>query len=469
MIEALLYLRNLEWIEYKGYDHLFDYWGNWVWWLLGIYVCTPVLVYVILPFFTVQGGSRNRRSIGIFVLGDIGHSPRMCYHALSFSKMDYFVQLCGYLETEPPIDVIDDENIDIIPIPVTKNSNSLPFLAFAIKKVCIQIIQLFKILFSLRGSDYIMLQNPPSLPILLISIIFIKVFSKRTKLVIDWHNLNFTILNLKYNNLNNPFVRFLKLYEKHLGKFADLNITVTDQMKKYLVSEFGFKKTTILTLHDRPSSRFEPFSKSSFTKEEIFRNHELFNNIENVSKYKILISSTSFTPDEDFNILLDALKKYEASSVQVPPILLIITGKGPLKSQFLARVKELKFSDKILVKSAWLSAEDYPIILSIADLGVSLHTSSSGIDLPMKIVDFFGCGVPVISLRFPAIGELVKDNVNGLICKDNENEDEELLRLLTKAFTDSSLMTKIKQGAMEESNIRWDDNWREVMHKYFKY
>lgn len=458
-------------IKYVGFSHLFEYSGPWLWWLVTIYLTIPVTIYMILPFLTYKGSGGKRKTVTILVLGDIGHSPRMCYHAQSFSKFDYYINLCGYVETEPPLSIVDDINVEIYPIDVIRNTNGLPFVLFAAKKILLQVFLLFSLLFDLRGSDYFMIQNPPSMPLLAILLVFIKLFSRNSRLIIDWHNLNYTILNLKFNNLGHPLVRFLRLYEKHLGTFAWLHITVTGRMKKFLVEEFGYDAKRIEILHDRPPEQFVPLVESNISKAEILKEHPLFEGVEDIQNYKILVSSTSFTPDEDFTILLDALKRYDEAP-NSPPVLLIVTGKGPLKEQFLNRVTELKFLSRVLVRTAWLSAEDYPIILSLADLGVSLHMSLSGIDLPMKIVDFFGVGVPVVTLSFPAIGELVKDGVNGLITRrkdDSITETDEMFRLLHDALCSESLLSTLKEGALKESKNRWEQNWTATLGKTFDY
>lgn len=159
----------------------------------------------------------------------------------------------------------------------------------------------------------------------------------------------------------------------------------------------------------------------------------------------VLISATSWTEDEDFELLYQALQDLDralgdvpmhgdtASSHAVltgkrspraaPRVLVVITGKGPLKATYAERFAALEHDEltRVAIRMPWLEPEDYPTMMSCADLGLSLHTSTSGLDLPMKVLDMFGAGVPVIAVDFPALPELVLQGVNGFIFKPAEH------------------------------------------------
>ena len=158
-------------------------------------------------------------------------------------------------------------------------------------------------------------------------------------------------------------------------------------------------------------------------------------------EWKLLVSSTSWTADEDFSVLLDALVRYSAAvedDSSLPGALVIITGKGPLKDFYIERIEQLNEDRELLnvhILTAWLSTEDYASLLGSAHVGISLHTSSSGVDLPMKVVDMLGTGLPVLGWsKFEAWSELVREGENG--CGFESAED--LTALLRSLFGDEA-------------------------------
>lgn len=133
----------------------------------------------------------------------------------------------------------------------------------------------------------------------------------------------------------------------------------------------------------------------------------------------VIISSTSWTADEDMSPLLHAIKECEQMIGRGQLggwryILFIITGKGPLRGDFERKVARLDLRH-VSVQTMWLLIEDYPRLLGCADLGICMHSSSSGLDLPMKVVDMFGCGLPVCAVDYDCITELVRPGKTGLL------------------------------------------------------
>ncbi|KAL8695975.1 MAG: hypothetical protein Q9224_003040 [Gallowayella concinna] len=241
-------------------------------------------------------------------------------------------------------------------------------------------------------------------------------------------------------------------------------------MARVLRDGWGLKGP-VLPLHDRPFFQFQPLENSQRV-EFLARCPQTASFIDVIrsGSTKVLVSSTSWTPDEDFSLLLDALVSYSdiATSIQsqLPEVLAIITGKGPQKDAFLSQIQMMAEAGKLSrvhLRTAWLSAEDYAKLLASADLGVSLHTSSSGVDLPMKVVDMLGAGLPVVGWdKFEAWPELIREGINGRGFQSSHGLCAALVDLFGE---DEEPLRQLRKGALLEGQKRWDDEWDPVMGK----
>lgn len=279
--------------------------------------------------------------------------------------------------------------------------------------------------------SHVLIQNPPSLPSFFI--IAIVKFLTGCQVIVDWHNTGYSIvMNVHSMRESSPIIKLLKLYELLIPRYFDHHFTVTNAMKQFLV-ENQYDPAKITVLYDKPfinivssqSQRTELFSRLKSTFPAYSRSF-IDDIIKGDEDIICGVSSTSWTPDEDFGVLFDALMQYEQSETKLPRLVVFITGRGPLREHYEKKIQESGMK-RVCIIPVWLSHEDYPYLLSSCDFGVSLHQSSSQLDLPMKVLDMFGCSLPVLARGYPALKkELVVEGTYGW-CFDDGKQLEELL------------------------------------------
>ncbi|KAI8578033.1 hypothetical protein K450DRAFT_248715 [Umbelopsis ramanniana AG] len=436
-----------------------------------IFLIVYVLIGRIAKYYAFESNAhifRTRPVVQVVVMGDIGRSPRMQYHALSLVDAGCQVDFIGYNETSPIARVLTNRMIKIRPLrqawSVPEGKPKILYLLWAPFKALFVALQLLWIMGGVtQYPDFIFMQNPPSIPTLAIA--------------------QFKV------------VQFAKWYEQKFGHKAYAHLTVTDKMKAELTS-WGVKGK-LITFRDRPPTHFSRLT--------IERQHELLTRLKledvirsqslNADEFigtmpaqstlitqkedgtvryredriQLIVSSTSWTEDEDFQILLDAILQYETNALDQPTslyprLLFVITGKGPLKSYYEEKISKLSLKRTRII-TAWLEAVDYPLFLGTADLGVSLHKSTSGMDLPMKVVDMYGSGLPVCAVSFDCLDELVHHGVNGMVFKNSSELADEFEELFVK---NSSKLQELAKNVQDEyRNQSWENQWKEHLPQLF--
>jgi len=230
-----------------------------------------------------------------------------------------------------------------------------------------------------KDADLLLAQVPPVLPGLWPSV------RRDIPLVLDWHNLSAPLAALKLGQ-RHPAMHFLNYVETVIGRRAQGHFAVTGALAGYLSRRFARR---VHELPDRPLPIMHNTAVSPLRPLEAERT------------WYTVVSPTSWSPDEDMDLLLDAV-----AGITIPPgkgLRLVVTGKGPARHAFENRAAVLQ-RPGLRIETAWYSFADYCGLLNHAHCGVSLHRSASGLDFPMKIIDMEAAGLPVLALDYgPAL------------------------------------------------------------------
>jgi beta-1,4-mannosyltransferase len=399
----------------------------------------------------------------VVALVDLGRSARMRYHAQALAAQGVTVDLVGFEGTPLPRAITDDQRITVHRLSASKfrdEGASLGYAPIALVDSLRIGLRLWNVLRGLPKPDLVLVQDPPAFPA--VTVARAALAGKGVRFVIDWHNIGYTVLRLRLGQWH-PAVRLARWLERRDAVRADANLCVSRGLAEFLKSRFGLQNTSVL--YDRPASIFVPIERVD---RERYRQALLTRLGIHSALAGFIVCPTSWTEDEDFDVVIDAvirledrIRGWEASGQthRFPDLVILVTGDGRRRTEFERRFAGLP-ARRVHLRARWLEPEDYPRVVGSADLGLCLHRSSSGLDIPMKIADLFGAGVPVCALDYGAcLAERVRHGDNGLLFSTAVQLADVLFDLFETFPVDQKRLDRLRSGARKSARPTWEEGW----------
>jgi beta-1,4-mannosyltransferase len=400
----------------------------------------------------------------IVAIADLGRAARMRYHARALAASGVEVDLVGLEGTPMPGDM-DHPRIAVHRIaPSTlrrgKGLTGVAYSGAATLDAWRLSARLWLTLRNLAPADLVIVQNPPQFPAFVVT--WRALHRRGVRFVIDWHNLGYTLLQLRLGRWH-PAVRLARWVERRDARRVDGHLCVSRALAAFLESRFGVRDAHVL--YDRPAAAFVPVERAE---REQFR-QALFKRLGcRGPVVGFVVCPTSWTEDEDFDVAVDAVRMLEERirgweaaqpNRRFPEIVILVTGDGARRAEFERRFAGLP-ARRIQLRARWLEPDDYPRVVGSADLGLCLHRSSSGLDIPMKVADLFGAGVPVCALDYGAcLAERVRHGDNGLLFSTARQLADVLFDLFETFPSKQPLLDRLRSGARKSARPTWEEGW----------
>jgi beta-1,4-mannosyltransferase len=388
----------------------------------------------------------------------------MQYHAHALAASGVDVDLVGYEGAPLARRVADNPRIRVHRFPSStlraRHDHGIGYAFLAVIDALRVSWRLWRALRPLKGAALVLVRNPPAFPT--VEVTWLALRSKGVRFVIDWHNLGYTLLRRRVGGWH-PAVRLARWLERRDAMRVDGNLCVSRGLAAFLDSRFGVKGARVL--YDRPPSAFVPMDRSERTRFRL----AFFGRLGIVgADAGFIVCPSSWTEDEDFDVVIEAVRILEerirgweagGPSRRFPHLIILVTGDGDRRVEFERRFAGLP-ARRVQLRSRWLEADDYPRVMCSADLGLCLHRSSSGLDIPMKVADLFGAGVPVCALDYGAcLAERVRHGDNGLLFSTPRQLADVLFDLFETYPRDQASLERLRVGARKSARPTWEEGW----------
>ena len=354
------------------------------------------------------------------MVGDLARSPRMVNHARELARSGHNVCLIGIRERE----FTAPAGVEVRALRPWRGIGSWGVAGAALRMQLI-LVQLLAELLRYRP-DSVLVQNPPAFPTLAAARVAATLL--RAELIVDWHNYGFTLLALRLGP-RHWITRLAERHEVRGARRAHRHLCVSRAMSEDLAHRFGIRAEV---LYDRPLQCFPPTDCGGRL---------------------TVLCPAGWTRDEDMALLLDALALLTRRDLEIH-----LTGDGPLRESLEQRIAALRNAG-LAIRTGFLSQPDYWALIRRSGLGISMHRSSSGLDLAMKVVDLFSAAVPVCAFDYGgSLPEQVRDGETGFLFRTAA----ELAAILDRVQQTPALLAPMRDHIRAQCNVTWSQEWTRV-------
>jgi beta-1,4-mannosyltransferase len=382
----------------------------------------------------------------VVVLSDLGKNPRMQRHARAWAN-HADVDLIGLAGSalEPDVDASPRLTVHRLRdgrVTAASRKSVRRFVFSSALRAIGLWVRTFRALMALPRPDVILVANPPAVPAFSVCALVARL--RGARLVIDWQDLSHRRAAVQVGE-SHRLVRSIARAERRWARRASTHLAASQALADWLQREYGVRA---IVVYDRPGRGAARGAVAASTPEV---------------PSPLALCPTSWGADEDFDLLLEALERTDrnlARHEKAGQLTVLLTGTGELRSAFEARLSRRQFT-RIAVR---VTEEDWHRWLGQAAIGLCLHQSASGLDLPLVLSDLRGAGVPAVVYDYaPVLTEVLTRGHEGVTF----GEPGELTNLLVAvANGDSAAGATLAQSRgwlADHPAETWEEQWERTV------
>ncbi len=252
---------------------------------------------------------------------------------------------------------------------------------------------------------------------------------------------------VKYEALANLLTKnIIKVFNKCTDCWA-----VNSEVAKIFYEEYGYRELPYVQNNATDMMILEDKNSANKTVNERY-------NIDEKEKVFLFVGRINILKNILF--IADALKLVKDDGYKFK---MLFVGSGQDEEKLKEKIKKLNLDDEVILCGKISDRELMKKIYARADVFLfpSLYDASSLVQ-----IEAASQKTPTIFIEGSATSATVKNNVNGIIAK---NDVKEYAKTIENLISDEEFYQKIADGAYRDLYKNWDDKVKEVYEKYTSY